>query len=64
MSSETIRGAGGKVVGYVQQLGKNQSQILDKNQKLVARESGGSTFNKTGAFVGKGNQGIRLLGSK
>lgn len=61
---ETIRGAGGKVVGYIHQLGKGQVQVLDKNQRLVAREVAGSTFDKKGVFVGKGNQGLRLLGNK
>jgi hypothetical protein len=61
---ETIRGPGGQVVGFVHQLGKDQRQILNANQRLVGREVAGSTFDKSGRFVGKGNQGIRLLGSK
>lgn len=59
---ETLRGAGGKVVGYIHQLGKGQTQVLDKNQRLVAREVSGSTFDKKGIFIGKGSQGIRELG--
>lgn len=62
MSTETIRSAGGKVVGYVQNLGRGQTQVLDKNQRLVAREVSGNTFDRGSKFVGKGNQGIRLLG--
>ena len=64
MSTETIRGVGGKVVGYVQKLSSGQTQVLDRNQRLVARESSGSTFTKSGTFAGKGAQGLRLLGNK
>jgi hypothetical protein len=59
-----LRGAGGKVVGYVQTLGRGQTQVLDRNQRLVAREVSGSTFDSKGKFAGVGAQGLRLLGKR
>jgi hypothetical protein len=58
----TLRGPAGQVVGYVQQQGNNRTQILDRNQRLVAREVNNRTFDRVGKFVGNGSQGIRLLG--
>lgn len=52
----------GKVVGYIQSLGKGRVNILNAKGKVVAREIDARTFDGRGRFQGRGNQGLRLLG--
>jgi len=59
--TQTIRGPGGKVIGYVQHLSGDDYQVLNENQKLVAREVQGSTYDANGKFIGKGHLGVMLL---
>lgn len=58
---ETLRGPGGFVIGFVQNLSEGQRNILDRNQKLIARETPAGTFDASGRFVGKGRLGLILL---
>jgi hypothetical protein len=59
--TETLKGPGGKIIGYVQTTGDNRRNIMDSNQRLVAREINGTTYDAQGRYVGKGSIGITKL---
>lgn len=61
MSMEIIRGPAGKVIAYIQKNGENHYAVYDENQRLVAREVNGDTFDAQGRFVGKGRLGLTCL---
>jgi hypothetical protein len=61
MSVEIVRGPSGKVIAYVQKNSENNYAILNENQRLVAREINGDTFDAQGRFVGKGRLGLTLV---
>ena len=52
----------GKLVAWLQVLGKDRVNILDARGRLVAKEISGMTFDKSGKFMGRGRQGLRVLG--
>ena len=52
----------GKLVAWLQVLGKDRVNILDARGRLVAREVSGITLDKSGKFMGRGRQGLRVLG--
>ena len=62
MSVEIVRGPAGKVIAYIQKNGEDNYAILNENQRLVAREVNGDTFDANGRFVGKGRLGLTLIG--
>ena len=59
---ETISDQGGRVVGYRYQHSKHGVVFMDRNQRVVAREKDGQTFDKNGKYFGKGKQGLRAIG--
>lgn len=58
----TIRDQRGRVVGWIQSVGKNRVNILDGRSRLVGRFINGQTYDSRGQVIGSGNQGLRLLG--
>lgn len=58
----TIRDQRGRVVGWIQSVGKNRVNILDGRSRLVGRFINGQTYDSHGRFIGDGDQGLRLLG--
>lgn len=54
----------GRLIGYIQQAGSNRINILDRKGRVVARQWDKKTFTGSGAFAGRGNQGLRLLGQR
>ena len=60
-NTQTVRGPSGQVIAYVQQLSEGNWQILDKNQRLVAREIPSGTYDANGRFIGKGRLGLTLV---
>jgi hypothetical protein len=61
MSTQIIRDQKGKVLAYVQQIGKDRWNVLDRKGALVAREFFGDTYTATGKYIGKGRQGLTLV---
>lgn len=53
----------GKVIGYSQVAGR-QTIFYNQSGKVMAREIGGQTYGKNGAFIGTGQQGMRTLTRK
>jgi hypothetical protein len=51
----------GKVIGSVTTESSGKKTYLDSKGALVARTHDSKTFDKKGAFVGKGDQGLRLF---
>ena len=51
----------GKLVGSVTTESNGKKTYLDSKGALVARTHDAKTFDKKGAFVGKGDQGLRLF---
>lgn len=51
----------GKLVGSVTTESNGKKTYLDSRGGLVARTHDAKTFDKKGAFVGKGDQGLRLF---
>jgi hypothetical protein len=58
----TIRDQRGRVVGWIQSVGKNRFNVLDGRTRLVGRFINGQTYDHHGRFIGDGDQGLRLLG--
>jgi hypothetical protein len=54
----------GKLIGWIQPVGKNLTHILNARGQLVAREVDGKTYSQDGRFMGRGYQGLRVLGMK
>ena len=52
----------GKLIGWIQTIGRNRVNILNANGKIVAREIDGRTFAGNNRFAGCGSQGLRVLG--
>jgi len=52
----------GRLIGWIQTIGRNRVNILNANGKVVAREIDGQTFDGRSRFVGGGSQGLRVLG--
>jgi hypothetical protein len=61
MGTQIIRDQRGKVIAYVQQIGPDRWNILDRKGKLIAREFFGDTYTATGQYIGKGRQGLSLI---
>ena len=57
-----IRNQKGKVLGWVQSVGKGRSNILNSKGVVVARHVNGVTLDGKGVFRGQGRQGMRFLG--
>lgn len=55
-----FRDGKGKLIGSVTESGGRKT-YLDSKGALVARTHDAKTFDKKGAFVGKGDQGLRLF---
>jgi hypothetical protein len=55
---------GGKLIGWIQTIGRNRVNILNAHGKVVAREIDGRTFDGKSRFAGRGNQGLRVLGTR
>lgn len=58
----TIRDQRGRVLGWIQSVGKNRFNVLDGRSRLVGRFINGQTYDSRGRYVGNGNQGLRILG--
>jgi hypothetical protein len=58
----TIRDQGGRVIGWIQEVGKNRFNFFNGQTRLVGSFINGQTYDHRGQFVGGGNQGLRLLG--
>lgn len=58
----TIRDQRGRVIGWIQSVGKNRLNVLDGRSRLVGRFINGQTYDSKGHFIGNGNQGLRVLG--
>jgi len=52
----------GRNCGSMRRTGPRSAAFFDATGRLVAHESGGNTFDASGKFAGRGNQGLRLLG--
>ena len=57
-----VQDQGGRVVGWVQSVGKGRFNILDQRGRVVAREIGNHTLDGLGRYAGRGRQGLRVLG--
>jgi hypothetical protein len=57
-----LRDQKGHVLGWVRPMGRSRVDVLDRRGQLVGRFVNGKTFNRSGQFVGDGNQGLRVLG--
>ena len=57
-----LRDERGRVLGWVRSLAKDRIDFLDGRGRLVGRYFQGKTYDKTGRFVGDGDQGLRVLG--
>jgi hypothetical protein len=57
-----LRDQRGRVIGWVQSLGKDRLDVLDAGGRMVGRLIHGKTYDGRGQFVGDGNQGLRVLG--
>ena len=60
----SIRDQGGRLIGWIQSVGKNNTNVLDSKNRLVGRQVNGRTYDRRGRFVGYGDQGLRLLGNE
>ncbi len=58
----SVRDQRGRVVGWIQSVGKSRLNILDGRSRLVGRFINGQTYDSRGQVIGCGNQGLRLLG--
>ena len=58
-----LRNQRGQVVAWIQTVGKNRVNILNPQGRVVAREIDGRTFDAKTKFRGRGNQGLRILGT-
>ena len=54
---------GGRLIGWIQNVGHNRVNILNAHGRVVAREINGRTFNGQNRFIGFGNQGLIALGT-
>ena len=52
----------GKVVGWIQTVGRDRVNILDPKGRVVGREINGVTYDRRGQARGTGRQGLRVLG--
>jgi hypothetical protein len=62
--SVSLLNQNGRLIGWIQDAGRNRVNILNANGKVVAREIDGRTFDGRSRFVGVGNQGLRVLGTR
>ena len=58
----TIRDHRGKVIGWIQSVGRNRFNFLNGRGRLVGRFINGQTYDGQGHFIGNGNQGLRVIG--
>lgn len=58
----SVRDQRGQVIGWVQSVGRNNFNFLDRRSRLVGRFINGQTYDGRGRVVGNGDQGLRVLG--
>lgn len=52
----------GKLIGWLHKEANGKVTVYDAKGRLVARELNGITLDRTGRFVGRGRQGLVVLG--
>ena len=63
-SMVSILNQNGRLIGWIQPVGRNRVNILNAKGRVVAREINGRTFDGRSRFIGKGSQGLRVLGTR
>lgn len=58
----SVRDQRGRVVGWIQSVGRDRVNILDPRGRVVGRFINGQTYNNRGNVVGRGDQLLRVLG--
>lgn len=62
-SRVALLNAKGQWIGWVETQRDGKVNVYDARGRIVARELAGITLDRTGRFVGKGRQGLVVLGS-
>ena len=57
-----LKNSRGQVAGWIRRVSPDRTNVMDRNGRLVAFETGDRTFTANGQYFGNGSQGIRVLG--
>jgi hypothetical protein len=57
-----IQNQSGRVIGWMQAVGKDRIHVLDQQGRTVGRFIHGKTYDGQGRFIGDGDQALRALG--